>query len=124
MPKDTCPAHGDYREGCDACKADHAALMDVLAAQAGEAAAITARMTKVGVEVPQGVLVSARVEALVEALLVTRKARLAYEWAAGEKTLDQLRDGDEALKEATKIKIVNPHEQGIVVPGSFGGGRR
>jgi hypothetical protein len=112
-------AHGDYYEHCTDCKADHDALMDVLAQQAGEAAAIVGRMKSVGVNVPQEVFVAARVEALMEALLVTRRARLAFEYAAGAKTLDQLRDGDEALKEATKVKIATPAQGGLVVPPAF-----
>lgn len=109
--------HGDYFEHCPDCKADHDALMEVLAEQAGEAAAIAGRMKAVGVDVPKEVFVAARVEALVEALLVTRRARLAYEYAAGAKVLTELRDGEEVLKEHTKVRIATPQQGGLVVPG-------
>lgn len=90
--------HTDFKEHCDACRADHEAMMEVLEKQADEAQEIIGRL---GVQPPATLFASARLEALIDALITTKRARMAYEYVAGDKIVDELKTAQKQLANDT-----------------------
>lgn len=113
MHNPTCTGeHGDYFEHCAPCKADFEALHEAIEAQADDALAMIKRLSDIGVQVPNTLFMAARVEALVETLLVTRRARMAMEYLAGERVLAELRAGQKKM--GGNLDLIVP-QQGLHV---------
>jgi hypothetical protein len=89
--------HEDFKPHCPDCQADHAAMAEVLEAQAVEADTVVARLSGAGINVPASMYAAARIEALAEALLVTQRARMAFEYVTGTKVIEQLHAGQRQM---------------------------
>lgn len=113
--KPTCAdEHGEFFEHCDACRADHDALLEVLAEQARESDEIVKRLAQSGVQMPAHLILMAQVEALTEAIHQTRRSRMAYEYVVGEKVLTQLREGQKQLAKHTDALVVPDRKLTVV----------
>lgn len=111
----TCTEHTgmqDYVQGCDACAKEREARTGRLGGQVDQANHIMKRLAEAGIQPPATVFLASRLEALIE-LSLDGNERLShhFEEVAGDKVLDQLREGQRQVYEASKAQA-----RSLVVP--------